>query len=154
MNGDAATPLRDGSLAPNGSPLTNGNGINGESGKSSKPKTHPSRTSLNEMKRRVAAILEFVSRAAGEKGTHARGSGGSSSGSRGAGTPVTNGATSQPTSAGSSTSDLKVAALVQAVEAIGGPSKDYKDMDSKEMMLALKQELVGWEGKFGRWGEK
>ena len=39
------------------------NGINGEiSGRSSKAKTHPARTSMNEMKRRVAAILEFVSR--------------------------------------------------------------------------------------------
>ena len=44
-----------------------GNGTWGESGKPSKPKhMNPNRTSLNEMKRRVAGILEFISRTQAE----------------------------------------------------------------------------------------
>ena len=57
---DNDTPARDVDQTNGGSPPTTSNGINGESGRSSKAKTHPARTSLNEMKRRVAAILEFV----------------------------------------------------------------------------------------------
>lgn len=77
LNGDTSdSPLRDTSRDPHAvdspRPHTGGNGhrdgINGESGRSSKAKTHPARTSMNEMKRRVAAILEFVGRMQNERG--------------------------------------------------------------------------------------
>lgn len=138
-NGDASdTPGREESRE--GSP----NGINGESGRSSKAKTHGARTSMNEMKRRVAAILEFVGRMQGEgqTGSTSRSSDGSG------GTP--NGTTVV----------LPTASLVQAVEKAmsGGPlieeGRDFREMGSAEMMEMLTRELIGWQNVFGRYGEK
>jgi hypothetical protein len=122
---------------------------NGESGRSSKAKTHPARTSLNEMKRRVAAILEFV----GQMQTHTSrqtGKNGDKSGSGSEkGTPaVTSG----------------VAGLIKAVEAMTEDmmstdpetgkltfrkDNDFKDMGSSDMMETLIQELIAWQRVYG-----
>lgn len=61
-------------------------GLNGDSGKPSRPRyMNPNRTTMNDMKRRVAAILEFISRVqvemAGEKTLPAAGAGGVAVGS-------------------------------------------------------------------------
>ena len=138
-NGDVSdTPGREESHE--GSP----NGINGESGRSSKAKTHGARTSMNEMKRRVAAILEFVGRMQGEgqAGSRSRSSEGSGSTPNGAGV------------------SLPTASLVQAVEkAMSGglvveDGKEFREMGSAEMMEALTTELIGWQNVYGRYGEK
>ncbi|EXJ78454.1 hypothetical protein A1O1_08854 [Capronia coronata CBS 617.96] len=154
-NGDeGGTPARDGSHDINGHGVSppGMNGIHGESGRSSKAKTHPARTSLNEMKRRVAAILEFVGHMQTEKAAPSHQSSGSAS-SKGTSTPTgVKGSIHLPTSS-----------LVRAVEAglkeahsqeeqgsLGViDDKDFGNMGSVEMMEALTKELVQWQTIFG-----
>ena len=173
VNGEASdTPNRDTPHdGPNGSPL-GANGINGESGRSSKAKTHPARTSMNEMKRRVAAILEFVSRMQIERPvTKSNGSGDlgtSSSGNskEGANTPngvVLNGGSSASSGSASGAS-LPGAALVSAVEAglkrnvvsagEGDNARIFTEMGSGEMMESLTGDLVHWQSIYGKYGER
>lgn len=134
------------------------NGINGESGRSSRPKYHhPSRTSMNEMKRRVAAILEFVSKMQGDKGSQGN-SHGSSSGPSGSRTPSGG---SRGSSSGTN-GNVQAAALLKAVEAGlsaaqvngGTAEREFRDMASGEMMHVLTRELVGWQSLYGKFGEK
>ncbi|KAK6368148.1 Histone deacetylase complex subunit [Exophiala oligosperma] len=151
-NGDDGTPARDGShdINGNGGSPNGANGIHGESGRSSKAKTHPARTSLNEMRRRVAAILEFVGHMQTQTNTQSQPS---SASSKGANTP--NGvkdATALPT-----------ASLVRAVEAglkeanstdeeSGLNITDQKEfgvMGSQDMMETLTKELVHWQSVYG-----
>jgi hypothetical protein len=102
---------------------------------------------MNEMKRRVAAILEFVGRMQTERGAQSRNESGSNS-SKGTNTP--NG--SKP--------NLPTAGLVRAVEA--GlkakdedtavrmmPERDFSTMGSQDMMETLTSELVQWQGAYG-----
>lgn len=152
---DGSTPSRDVGHDANGhgtSPNA-ANGINGESGRSSKVKTHPARTSLNEMKRRVAAILEFVGHMQTERGAQSHHSSGSAS-SKGANTP--NGAKGP-------TLHLPTATLVRAVEAGLKESRsneedglvhltnerEFATMGSIEMMETLTKELVLWQTSYG-----
>ena len=99
---------------------------------------------MNEMKRRVAAILEFVGRMQGE-GQH----GSASRSSEGSGGTPNGTAVSHPT-----------ASLVQAVEKAmsAGPvleeGKDFREMGSAEMMETLTRDLIGWQNVYGRYGEK
>lgn len=177
------TPLRDNSRDPTGrSSPTNGmngatQGINGESGRSSRPKYHhPNRTSMNEMKRRVAAILEFVSKMQGNKGSR-NNSLGSSSGPSGSRTP--NGLAQNSTNgggggrrdgsdsvSGGANGNVPVppAALLKGVEAglslstaqVNGEraEREFRAMASGEMMHVLTRELVGWQSVYGKYGEK
>ena len=124
------------------------------SGKQSRAKTHPARTSMNEMKRRVAAILEFV----GMMQTKANGTTSTS----GKDTPSSN------TSAKEKGVDLPVAGLIKAVQAAtqdmggeegqGSPKTislkadgEFRDLGSGDMMEALTKELVSWQGVYGVW---
>ena len=129
------------------------NGINGESGRSSRPKYHnPTRTSMNEMKRRVAAILEFVNRMQTERPSQRSSASGSDKDSKGGSTP--NGNLIASMSAISS-------GLAQAVEEAGlsttsseGSEKHFTEMAAGEMMEALTKELVQWQSLYGKHGEK
>lgn len=151
-NGEDGTPARDGShdVHGNGGSPSGANGILGESGRSSKAKTHPARTSLNEMRRRVAAILEFVGHMQTERNTHSQPS---SASSKGASTP--NGV--------KDANALPTATLVRAVEAglkeasstdeeVGLNMIDQKEfgvMGSQDMMETLTKELVQWQTVYG-----
>ncbi|KIW76227.1 hypothetical protein Z517_10973 [Fonsecaea pedrosoi CBS 271.37] len=181
-DGDNAS-LRDGSHDINGHDNKNGGSpsgvdrkgsaggvgavhcINGESGRSSKAKTHPARTSLNEMKRRVAAILEFVGRMQTERTTQAQAAmqvnGGSGGSSKGSTTP--NGVSKTSSTSSTTGSTLPTASLVRAVEAGLNDVKEKDDdntvsmMDEKEfatmgsvdMMETLTRELVQWQSVYG-----
>ena len=160
MNGETnGSPMRDHSNDGNGhtgSPSygTRGgaNGVNGESGRSSRPKYHnPTRTSMNEMKRRVAAILEFVNRMQTERPSQRSSASGSDKDSKGGSTP--NGALGANASAISS-------GLVQAVEAglstisSEGSEKQFTEMAAGEMMETLTKDLVQWQSLYGKHGEK
>jgi hypothetical protein len=143
-------------ISPNG---VNGNGNgHGGSGKMSKAKTHPARTSINEMKRRVAAILEFV----GQMQTK------QSASTSGKDTPNSNGS-------GNNGKELPVAGLVKAVQAateemdapaaedggdgqVNGEEKvkmtlrddtEFRGLGSTDMMETLTKELVGWQSVYG-----
>ena len=172
--GGSETPLRERSRDPTGrsSPMTglNGtlNGINGESGRNSRPKYHhPNRTSMNEMKRRVAAILEFVGKMQRDKGgsQSQNQSHGSSSGPSRSRTPHV--------TASGANGHLQPAALLKGVEAglkAGSAStantnltanpenvageKEFKDMASDLMVQSLMSELRDWQGIYGKYGEK
>ncbi|RMZ80540.1 hypothetical protein DV737_g2950, partial [Chaetothyriales sp. CBS 132003] len=106
---DSETPMRDTSHDRNGvdhSPSGghsdgNHNGAGGKpngfvvgggaSVRQSKAKTHPARTSMNEMKRRVAAILEFVGQMQTKASTNTSNSGKDTPNSRGKDTPNSHG---------------------------------------------------------------
>ena len=128
------------------------NGISGESGRSSRPKYHnPTRTSMNEMKRRVAAILEFVNRMQTERPSQRSSASGSDKDSKGGSTPNGNlGTNVSVTSSG----------LAQAVEAglsatpSEGSEKNFIEMPAGEMMETLTKELMQWQSLYGKHGEK
>jgi hypothetical protein len=170
-NGDGDTPMRDVGHDANGSGNGRGsphhNGINGESGRSSKAKTHPARTSLNEMKRRVAAILEFV----GQMQTQ-------SSRQSNSGKETKSGSGSNSEKSTPVTGALGVVGLMKAVQAAsdhvagevdGDDSSDatangnglvvgklklrdegeFRAMGSTEMMESLTRELMDWQQVYG-----
>jgi hypothetical protein len=160
VNGEAnGSPMRDHSNDGNGhtgSPSygTRGtaNGVNGENGRNSRPKYHnPTRTSMNEMKRRVAAILEFVNRMQTERPSQRSSASGSDKDSKGGSTP--NGGLGANASAISS-------GLAQAVEAglstisSEGSEKQFTEMAAGEMMETLTKDLVQWQSLYGKHGEK
>ncbi|KAK5459785.1 Histone deacetylase complex subunit [Exophiala xenobiotica] len=148
--GEDGTPARDASRDVNGNGGSPPHGIHGESGRSSKAKTHPARTSLNEMRRRVAAILEFVGHMQTERSVQSHQSSASSKG------------TSTPNGV-KEASALPTASLVRAVEAglkeaesrdeESGLSlidhKEFGTMGSQDMMETLAKELVQWQSVYG-----
>jgi hypothetical protein len=136
---------------------------------------------MNEMKRRVAAILEFVSKMQGDKSVQSNNNNSShapSSGPSGSRTPnglvqggscSGSGGNSSGNSAGGATENEQQqqpeallkgieAGLTAAVQANGerGPAagRDFRDMPSGEMMHALTRELVGWQTVYGKYGGK
>lgn len=110
------------------------------------------------MKRRVAAILEFVNKMQGDKRSQ-NNSHGSSSGPSGSRTP--NGI-SQNNSNGGTNGNVQPAALLQGLEAslsmaqVHGEraEREFRDMPSGLMMNVLTHELVGWQSLYGKYGEK
>ena len=118
--------------------------------KSSKPK-HPTagRTSMNEMRKRVAAILDFLGRTQIEMAV----SPGDASGGSVAALVATTSTTTP------------VPGAVAAVEGLAGAEEhdrngmwnpvEFEDMSTVEMMDSLTRELVVWQKEFGgKVGEK
>lgn len=140
------------------SPRPNGTHTNGgESGKPSRPRyMNPQRTTMNEMKRRVAAILEFISRmqvemaAAGENSS----------------TPTSNGDRPNGTISKDVARHLENAMQSMAGENEGSgqakdsaadptpKEKDFKDLSSIEMMDVLTRHLLKWQQEYGKFGER
>ena len=101
-------------------------------GRPSKPRhMNPNRTSMNEMKKRVAAILEFVNRAEdeGSKRVVSAGSDGSAATASGGTVP----------------DEYKN----MAAKAEG--DMDFSALDSRDMLKTLKARLVSWEDEYGRY---
>lgn len=136
----------------------NGPHINGgETGKPSRPRYVNQRTTLNEMKRRVAAILEFISRmqvemaVAGESSTTPPGNGERPNGIilKAVGEQLENvllsTASEGEPATGTADSDAGV----------GQPAeKDFKDLTSVEMMDVLTRHLLKWQQEYGKFGER
>jgi hypothetical protein len=106
---------------------------------------------MNEMKRRVAAILEFVNRMQTERPSQRSSASGSDKDSKGGSTPNgTLGINAAIISSG----------LAQAVEAglsttlSQGSEKHFTEMAAGEMMETLTKELVQWQSLYGKHGEK
>lgn len=165
--------------------LGNGGGNAGgawDGGKPSKPKhMNPNRTSMNEMKRRVAGIMEFVSRTQSElEGREAAtppGSGGSAS-SVGMRDANGNGVSGLGILSGGSSEKESKEVVQSMINGIGGgdgaPSqsqshsepidehahapvmddKSFASLSSAEMIHVLKGRLLSWQREFGVWGEK
>ncbi|KAJ5775680.1 uncharacterized protein N7511_000691 [Penicillium nucicola] len=138
----------------------NGTHLNGgESGRPSKPRhMHPQRTTMNEMKRRVAAILEFISRMQVEMAVAGENS-------------------STPTSNGDRAQGLLLKSMVDQIDSAmasgrsdGGESapattdggygdtsthdKDFNKLSSVEMMDVLTRHLLKWQQEYGKFGER
>lgn len=117
---------------------------------------NPQRTTMNEMKRRVAAILEFISRMQVEMAT----AGESSS------TPISNGdkpngslpkavADHLENGAPSIANDVKESTpATDGVTEQVSKEKDFKDLSSIEMMDVLTRHLLKWQQEYGKFGER
>jgi len=126
----------------------------GESGKPSRPRyMHPQRTTMNEMKRRVAGILEFISRMQVEMAVAGENSSLAGNGDR------PNGA--------AGTADLESGMPPSTAASEGGESgpttdgepqpskeKEFKELSSVEMMDVLTRHLMKWQQEYGRFGER
>lgn len=136
-----------------------------ENGKPSKPRhMNPSRTTMNDMKRRVSGILDFISRTQIEMAT-ANGIGsedpttttGSSSRTRTRAHSVAGvGANGGLTEAeGCSRATRNSDGDADGGKAISGLDVDgFTSLSSVEMMEALTRGLMRWQGEFGKVGEK
>jgi hypothetical protein len=127
-------------------PVTNGYSqaeISGEasSSKPSKPRQmHPLRTSMNEMKKRVASILEFISKTQVEMA--------------GTSTPP-HGSTGGNSSGGvAPPSLLRTTANGEVEKGDEKTDKGFVELNSLEMMDVLTRELVLWQKGYGKYGEK
>lgn len=144
---------RVGSISANGSHVNGG-----ESGRPSKPRhMHPQRTTMNDMKRRVAAILGFISRMQVEMAVASENS-------------------STPTGNGDRANGLLLKNMVDQIDSVmpstaseGGesgpatattdgdgdaPEKDFKDLSSVEMMDVLTRHLLKWQQEYGKFGQR
>ncbi|OAX81681.1 hypothetical protein ACJ72_03976 [Emergomyces africanus] len=138
--------------SPTGGQLgANGVYLNGgESGKPSKPRyMNPQRTTMNEMKRRVAAILEFISQLQFDLASNAEQISGTTDGALAPG-----GKESGQIVNGDQTASSDAAEGIEANGTSQPKEKEFKDLTSIEMMDALTRNLVKWQQEFGKYGEK
>ncbi|KAI9828282.1 MAG: hypothetical protein M1819_006620 [Sarea resinae] len=124
---------------------------NGESGKPSRPRyMNPQRTSMNEMKRRVAGILEFISRMQVEM------AGENTPPSAGGGAP--NGPTTAMIKSLADTlgpvTNINGGHDASGKHDVEAAEKDFGQLNSLEMMDVLTRKLVLWQKEFGKYGEK
>ncbi|KAK5944689.1 Histone deacetylase complex subunit [Knufia obscura] len=137
-------------------------GTNGESGRSSKARTHPARMSLNEMKKRVAAIMEFTSQMQTQhSSSNSNASKNSSSNPNGSGnhSRSSDGRKGNSTPSGTQLGGTPTSKLIEAVTAGLQDVDDGKipfvneaeftKLGSTQMMEALMKELVGWQSQYG-----
>lgn len=143
------------------------NGGGGESGKPSRPRyMHPQRTTMNEMKRRVAGILEFISRMQVEMAVAGESSSPTGSGS-GNGNGRLNGASSNSSALLKGMLEQLEGATATSIsdgdgDGDSGPptdagdprEKDFKELSSVEMMDVLTRHLLKWQQEYGRFGER
>ncbi|KAJ5146116.1 Zinc finger PHD-type [Penicillium bovifimosum] len=138
----------------------NGTHVNGgESGRPSKPRhMHPQRTTMNEMKRRVAAILEFISRmqvemaVAGENSSTP-----SSNGDRAQGLLLKSMVDQIDNAMPSARSDAGESGPATTDGGYGestNQEKDFKELTSVEMMDVLTRHLLKWQQEYGKFGER
>ncbi|KAL4980509.1 hypothetical protein BDW66DRAFT_125385 [Aspergillus desertorum] len=123
---------------------TLGTPVNGtDTGKPSRPRYVHQRTTMNEMKRRVAAILEFISRmqvemaAAGESTTP----------------PERSNGTDAQTVGHQPENGLSVSTGEGSLDGVP-TEKDFKDLSSVEMMDVLTRHLLKWQQEYGKFGER
>jgi hypothetical protein len=108
---------------------------------------------MNEMKRRVAAILEFVNRMQTERPSQRSSASASDKGNKGGSTP--NGAPGTGANASALSSGLAQAVAAGLSTASNdGSEKQFAEMAAGEMMETLTKDLVQWQLLYGKYGEK
>ncbi|KAL4872469.1 hypothetical protein BDV12DRAFT_162261 [Aspergillus spectabilis] len=129
--------------------------VNGtETGKPSRPRYVHQRTTMNEMKRRVAAILEFISRmqvemaVAGESTTPPERSNGIGLQLIGEQLESILSKSAEETSADNADGSEVSSGIQLPTE------KDFKDLSSLEMMDVLTRHLLKWQQEYGKFGER
>ncbi|OQE40234.1 hypothetical protein PENCOP_c006G04624 [Penicillium coprophilum] len=169
-NGDAGyianSPRRGQSHEIGGdSPRVGYSGLNGahmnggESGRPSKPRhMHPQRTTMNEMKRRVAAILEFISRMQVEMAAAGENSTPTGNGDRAQGLLLKSMVDQIDSAMPSTRSDGGDSGPATTDGSYGESStnheKDFKELSSVEMMDVLTRHLLKWQQEYGKFGER
>lgn len=147
--------------AENGTPHINGSStVNGFAdsngfGKPSKPRhMNFNRTSMNDMKRRVAGILEFVSHTQVEMAGVGPPSTAKSSTSTD--TPPDSNANKNDGRGNSSKHDTNSGKMVNAALADldGINEQAFAALSSVAMMEVLTRRLMKWQAEYGKWGEK
>ncbi|BCR94706.1 putative transcriptional regulator (Cti6) [Aspergillus luchuensis] len=127
----------------------NGTHINSsESGKPSRPRYVNQRTTMNEMKRRVTAILEFISRMQVEMAVAGESTTPPGNDDR------PNGITRLLSENQLLSSAIESAGLEGGSMAQPAAEKDFKDLSSVEMMDVLTRHLLKWQQEYGKFGER
>ena len=145
-----------------------GNGI----GRPSKPRhMNPNRTTMNDMKRRVAGILEFISHTQVEMAgldptvVATTGTATSTTTRTNATNTVVNNPSEGRAGGGGSGPDFVAKSTQTETQAQTQLHRVLMDLDgvddgtfaalsSVEMMEALTRKLMRWQGEYGKWGEK
>ena len=147
QNPDGSTPHING----NGNAYADTNGL----GKPSKPhRMNPTRTTMNDMKRRVAGILQFISHTQVElAGTEPPSTTKSSTSTN---TPLdSTGGSNGGSNDGNSSGDISGKSVNAALEDLQGIDEQAFDaLSSLQMMEVLTRRLMKWQGEYGKWGEK
>ena len=136
--------------AVNGSGLAESNGL----GKPSRPRhMNPNRTTMNDMKRRVAAILEFISH------TQVEMAGMDTSRSRSNTQNSTKTSTATPPdSNGNGKASVAFKNISTILAALGDAEtvdeEAYRNLSAVEMMEVLTKRLMRWQREYGKHGEK
>lgn len=142
------------------SPRVRANGAHlngGDSVKPSKPRhMNPHRTTMAEMKRRVAGILEFISRmqvemaVSGESASTPSGNGDQPNGA------LIKNMVDQLESATAPSDGGESGAASAATDGDGNQPKErnFKELSSVEMMDVLTRHLLKWQQEYGKFGEK
>lgn len=143
-------------------------GPNTENSKPSKPRyMNPNRTTMNDMKRRVSGILEFISRTQVEMAA-ANGRGEEIAATNPSSCPMTrthSAATLPATIDGSKTANQISGShensgvrdrdtVSERVPGTGIDVEAFRTLSSVEMMEVLTRGLMRWQGDFGKVGEK
>ncbi|KAL9640105.1 MAG: hypothetical protein Q9164_000492 [Protoblastenia rupestris] len=160
-NPKLSSPTNNSKDGENAVAYTNGN-ANGfaESngvGKPSRPRhMNPNRTTMNDMKRRVAGILEFISHIQVElAGLDASRSRSNTQNSTKASSSST---TTPPDINGNGITITTVKDVRTALNALGGmeevDEEAYGKLSAVEMMEVLTRRLMGWQGEYGKYGER
>ena len=112
---------------------------------------NPNRTTMNDMKRRVAGILQFISHTQVEM-----------AGSAIAATSKSSPSTNTPPDSSSSSrngqngkrdvSDKAVNAALLDLDGID--EQAFAALNSIDMMEVLTRRLMRWQGEYGKWGDK
>ncbi|KAJ5908175.1 Zinc finger PHD-type [Penicillium taxi] len=134
----------------------NGVYVNGDHGRVSKPRyMHPQRTTMNEMKRRVAGILEFISRMQVDMAVASESSATPTNDDRSQGlllkTMVDHIDSLMPSA---SDGDESVRATTDGDGDTLMHEKDFKELSSMEMMDVLTRHLLKWQQEYGKIGER
>ncbi|KAE8147883.1 hypothetical protein BDV25DRAFT_159394 [Aspergillus avenaceus] len=134
----------------------NGTHLNGsESGKPSRPRYVNQRSTMNEMKRRVAAILEFISRMQVEMASTGESTTPPGNNDRINGI-LMKAVSDQLENAMTSTASEPESSAATTDGEIGvlSTEKEFKDLSSVEMMDVLTRHLLKWQQEYGKFGER
>ena len=113
---------------------------------------NPNRTTMNDMKRRVAGILEFISHTQVELAATEAPSVTTTKSSTSTNTPSDTNGEGQN---GNGRDDISGKAVNTALEDHDGIDESaFAALSSLEMMEVLTRRLMKWQGEYGKWGEK
>lgn len=145
-----------------------GDGVNGEAvvqllpngSKPSKPKhMNPTRTSMNELRKRAAGILEYISRTQVEMAGERTPSGSqtpskSSSRTPGVKSSTLNGASKLGSEVQDNHSAHREVKGEEGTAESNVVPEAFKQMNTLQMMDVLTREIVHWQQHHGKWGSK